>query len=197
MTRLIPASRAIAVATGLVLASAVWATAAETTTTETTTTEVKPFHPTIYAGSTIGWGEQESTGSGANAVGSRSNMGWGVQALARLIKYGGLQLEYWSVGEARHNPAQSDNSGHLDGLYLGVMPILPVGAGFSLFGQVGPVFSGHGDNVAGGGGVLYAVPIDFLIRNNMDLELRADYKYINVDGGDHLLTFGFMLGFHK
>ena len=149
----------------------------------------KPFKPSIACGPTIGYADQSAEGG---------DFGWGVGVLARVIKYGGLQLEYWSLG----NASKPSGGGHFDGLYVGVMPMFPIGdTGLNVFGQVGAAFSDEGNNVAGGGGLLYAVPIEFLDKNNVDLLLRLDYKYFNIedqgDDGQHLLTFGFMVGFHK
>lgn len=45
--------------------------------------------------------------------------------------------------------------------------------------------------------MMYELPLAILDKNNVDLNLRLDYKYLNVDDGAHMLTLGFMLGFHK
>jgi len=163
-------------------------------TTATVETKVEnPFRASINCGPTIGYADQSHEGG---------DFGWGVGVLARLIKYGGIQLEYWSLGNAANTTGNSGDGGHFDGLYVGVMPMFPIGdTGLNIYGQVGAAFADEGNNVAGGGGLLYDLPIDVLHKNNVDLLLRLDYKYFNIedqgDNGQHLLTFGFMVGFHK
>lgn len=175
MMRLIPAFRAIALAGVLVFAGAAHATAAETTEAD------KPFSPTIYVGPAFGYADADGR-----------DFGWAVHAVMRLIEYGALQIEYFNVGNLR-----SPQSGNYDGLYVGLMPIIPVVDRFAVFGQIGAAFSDAGDDVAGGGGLMYDLPIPFLDRNNVDATVRLDYKYLNLDDGAHLLTLGLMLGFHK
>src|SRR5690348_13830138 len=90
-----------------------------TTTTVETTTET-PFTASIAIGPMLGYAHQSDNGG---------DFGWGVAALARLFKYGGIQLEYWSLGNAI-NPSGSGsntgNGGHFDGVYVGVMPMYPI-----------------------------------------------------------------------
>jgi hypothetical protein len=182
MMRLIPASRAIVLATGIVLAATTFAMAEDTasTTEPAAAKPAEPFKPTIYVGPAFGYADQQI-----------SEFGWAMHIAMRVIEYGALQVEYFNLGTIPHDP------GELDGLYVGIMPILPVGHGVSLFGQVGAAFSDAGDDVAGGGGVLYELPIEFLETNHVDLVMRLDYKYLNIEDGDHLITLGFMFGLHK
>lgn len=182
MMRLIPAFRTIALASLLVFAGAAAATAEETTTTVAVETETEePFSPTIYVGPAFGYADAEG-----------GDFAWAVHAAARMFEYGAIQLEYFNVGNLR-----APQSGNFDGLYVGLMPIIPVADGFGIFGQVGAAFSDAGDDVAGGGGLLYVLPIDFLQRNNVDATMRLDYKYFNLGDGAHSITLGLMLGFHK
>ena len=58
-----------------------------------------------------------------------------------------------------------------------------------------PLPSGSG--VAGGAGVLYTLPIEALKKGKVDLTFRVDYKYLDINGGDHMLTTGFLLGLAK
>jgi len=182
MKRLIPASRAIVLATGLVLATTAFAIAEDSGSAGSAPAaeEAKPFSPTIYVGPTFGYAEQKE-----------SEFAWGVHVMARPFRYGALQLEYFNLGPLRHS------SGDFDGLYVGVMPILPVADRWSLFGQLGAAFSDEGHDVAAGTGVLFDLPIEFLESHNVNLTMRADYKYLNIDHGEHLLTLGFMFGLHK
>jgi hypothetical protein len=149
----------------------------------------KPFRPSINCGAGVGYADQSDAGG---------DFGWNAWALARLHKYGGIQLEYWSLG----NATQKAGGGHFDGLYVGVMPMFPIlDTGLNIFGQVGGAFSDEGNDVAGGGGLLYSLPISWLNKNNVDLLLRLDYKYFHITDddktGQHLISFGFMVGFHK
>ena len=185
MMRLTPAFRTIALATVVLAAGAGLAAAAETTTTvETTTVETKPeapFSPTIYVGPGFGYANAED-----------SDFGWSVWATMRIVEYGAIQIEYFNVGDL------PGNTGNFDGLYVGLMPIYPVTRDFGIFGQIGGAFSEGGDDVAGGGGLLYMLPIEFLRTNKVDATVRLDYKYLNIgEDGSHLLTLGIMLGFHK
>jgi hypothetical protein len=184
MMKPIPATRAILVAAGLVLATGSLAMAEEAASTAPAATEApaaeREFTATIYAGPSIGYADQDS-----------SQFGWEIQALARPIKWVGIQLEYWNLD---HNQGKA---GDFDGLYVGLMPILPLPQHFDLFGQIGASFGDSGDDVAAGGGVMYEVPIEALNKNNVDLLLRLDYKYFNAADGEHLVTFGFMIGFNK
>ncbi len=185
MIRLIPASRAMVVAAALVLATTALASAEETGAAAPAAEPAKPakpFMPTIYVGPAFGYADQS---------GGSSEFGWGMHVLARPLKYAGIQIEYFNLG------GEPNSGGELDGVYFGIAPILPLSCGVSLFGQVGAAFSDAGDDVAGGGGVLYDVPVEFLSTNKVDLTLRLDYKYFNLDDGEHLLTLGVMLGFHK
>jgi hypothetical protein len=174
--------------------------------TETTVVEekkVEPFEMSINVGPAAGYADQSDAGG---------DFGWAIHVLARLHKYGGLQLEYWSLG----NATQDAGGGHFDGLYVGLMPMFPIGdTGLNIFGQIGGAFSDPGNGVAGGGGLLYDVPFHWLNEHNVDLLLRLDYKYFDItdghDGdkddptnpphnfksGQHLIVLGFMFGFHK
>jgi hypothetical protein len=185
MSRRIPASRAILTA-ALVLATAQFASAAEvatetTTTTETTTVKAKPFKPTIYVGPTFGYANQDG----------HSRFGWGAHALMRPLENLAIQIEYFNLG---HNIG---GKGDVDGGYFGLAPMFRVGNRVDLYGQIGLAVSAAGEDVAGGGGVMYALPIAFFIEHNVDIELVADYKYINIADGNHLLTFGLLFGLHK
>jgi len=173
----IPASRAFILAMGLVLASAAMASAQEPAQ-EPAKPEAK-FSPTLYIGGGVGVADHEST-----------NFAWDVQVLGRFFRYGALQVQYFDTGTA-------DTHHDAEGLYVGLMPILPLTDQWSLFGQLGGAFSDAGDGVAGGGGVLYLLPIQFLKTNRVDLALQLDYKYLDIADGDHMLTFGLLLGFSK
>jgi len=179
MIRLIPAFRASVVAVGLMLATVAVATAEEEAAA------AKPFKPTIYVGPAFGVAFQDYDND------SSTEFGWAMQVLARPIQWLGLQLEYFNLGSI------PQSSGEFDGVYVGLMPILPLPAGFDLYGQVGAAFADAGDDVAAGAGVMYEVPVEFLEANKVDLVLRADYKYFNMDEGQHELLFGVMFGLHK
>ena len=186
MMKLPPAARAVVFAAGLVLTTTSLATAEEAATAEPAETPVeaapaKPFSPTIYFGPSAGFAQQDHA----------SDFGWTIAVLARPIRYLGLQIEYLNLGSEPHV------SGAYDGVYFGAAPMLPVSERFDIFGQVGLAVGDQGDDVAAGAGVLYRVPFTFLETNNVDLAIRADYKYLNWADGNHLLTLGFMLGFHK
>lgn len=170
MMSMIPKSRAIVLAAGLVLATSAFA-AAQEPAGAAAAEEVKaePFKPTIYFGPGFG-------------IENHGDFGWALHVLARIHQYGGLQIEYFDAAD--------------DGLYVGLMPILPLPYGLGLFGQIGGAFS-ENSGVAGGGGVLYDVPWEFLHTNNVNLVVRADYKYIDIDSGSHLFVLGMMIGFHK
>lgn len=194
MIRQYPASRAILLAAGLVMATMspafagapgeeeAPAAAAETTTA--VVEEVKPaepFSPTIYFGPQFGVADQSGT-----------EFGWSFDALMRPIAYLGIQIEYLNLG------SQPNSSGEHDFAYFGLSPMYPVIPHvLDVFAQVGLVVGDAGDDVAAGGGLLYNLPIEFLEENNVDLALQLDYKYLNIDDGNHLLTFGFLIGFHK
>jgi len=146
--------------------------------------EPKPFSPTIYFGPSIGVADQKDT-----------EFGWALHSLVRPFRYGGFQLEYFNMGSNKG----ATNNGDYDGLYIGVMPILPIGDEFSLFGQVGGAFGNGDESVAGGAGALYQLPTKFFDKVfNNGVTLRTDYKYLKLDGEDaHLFTVGFMFGVHK
>jgi len=197
MMRLTPATRAIVFSAGLVLATTSTATMSMAGAAEPEATaeapaqaaveapaEVKPadpFMPTIYVGPSFGYADQDNS----------SNFAWSMQVLARPIQYLGLQIEYLNLG-SDHNDV-----GHIDGVYFGVAPMYAITNRFDLYGQVGLVVGDPGEDVAAGLGVMFKVPFEFLETNNVDLEIRADYKYLNWDSGDNMVTLGFMLGFHK
>lgn len=167
-----PAARALVLAAALVLSMTTFA-AAEDAPATTTVAPEKPFSPTIYVGPTFGYSRRD-----------HSEYAWGMQALMRIFRYGGIQLEYFDGGTS--------------GLYLGGMPILPImDTGASVFAQLGSAFVDGDIGVAAGTGVMYDLPIEVLQKNKIELTFRLDYKYLDVQQGDHLLTAGFMLGFHK
>jgi hypothetical protein len=142
------------------------------------------FSPAIYFGPGIGVAAQDDT-----------EFGWAIHSLVRPFRYGGFQLEYFNMG-----PNKGDNNnGDYDGLYIGLMPILPIGDELSLFGQVGGAFGNGDESVAGGAGALYDLPTTFFDKVfNNGVTLRADYKYLKLDSEDaHLFTIGFMFGVHK
>lgn len=176
MMKLIPATRAIVFAAGLVLATMSGAAAEEAEAPK----EAEPFKPTMYFGPTFGYADQDS-----------SKYGWTIKALARPIENLGIQIEYLNLGKAENGP------GDHDGAYFGVAPILPVGSGVDLYAQLGFAVGDPGDDVAAGLGVMYSLPIEMLASTGVVVELMADYKYLNWDSGDHLLTFGFLFGFFK
>lgn len=141
----------------------------------------EPFRPTVYFGGGIGVADQDMT-----------DFGWALHTLTRPFRYGGFQLEYFNLGPSRRN------NGDFDGLYLGLMPILPLDAGVSLFGQVGYAFSDHDDDLAGGGGLLYKLPFEAIDKIvNGGITVRADYKYFDFDEESHLAMLGIMFGFSK
>jgi hypothetical protein len=146
--------------------------------------EAKPFSPTIYFGPAIGVADQKDT-----------EFGWALHSLVRPFRYGAFQLEYFNMGSNKG----ATNNGDYDGLYIGAMPILPLDKGFSLFGQVGGAFGNGDESVAGGGGALYELPTEIFNKVfNSGVTLRADYKYLKLDGeAAHLFTVGFMFGVHK
>lgn len=184
MMRLTPATRAIVFSAGLVLATTSMAAAEEAAATAEAPAEAKPADPfmaTIYVGPSFGYADQDGT----------SNFGWSMQVLARPIQYLGLQVEYLNLG-SDHNGV-----GHADGAYFGLAPMYPVSDRFDVFGQVGIAVGDPGDDVAAGAGVMYTVPFEFLETNNVDLAIRADYKYLNWNDGDHMVMLGFMFGLHK
>jgi hypothetical protein len=195
--RLFPGSRAFVLTASLAIATTASAgapaveeategPAAAPAVTTVEEKKVEKFMPSINVGPAAGYAEQDG-----------GDFGWEAQVLARLHPYAGIQLEYWSLGN--HRPS----GGHFDGLYVGVMPMFPVWNGLNIFGQIGGAFSDYGNDVAGGGGLLYHLPISFLNENNVDLLLRLDYKYFAIgneddkDSGQHLIALGFMVGFHK
>jgi len=185
MIRLIPATRAIVFAAGLVVATTSLA-AAEEADTAAAPAEAAParkFMATIYAGPSLGYAYQDD----------ESNFAWSVQILARPIENLGLQVEYINLGND-HHPGEK---GNYDGVYVGLAPMLPVADRFDIFAQVGLAIGDQGDDVAAGAGALYRIPFEFLETNNVDLDLRLDYKYLNWADGDHMVTLGFLLGFHK
>ena len=204
MTRI--AGLRAAVAAGVLVAgtiatagSAFAGAAGETEVTETpaaapvaeTTVEAtveRKFFPSIAVGPAIGYADRSDNGG---------DFGWAIHVLARLHQYAGIQLEYFSLG----NATQDAGGGHFDGLYVGVMPMFPIGGyRLNLFGQIGAGFSEAGNGVTGGGGVFYDVPIAFLNENAVDLLLRLDYKYFHIEDdttGQHLIVGGFMLAFRK
>jgi len=182
-------TRGMVLASALVIASGGVATAQNTGSTpsstpaEATKSEAtKPFDATIYFGPAIGVADQDDT-----------EFGWALHSLVRPFRYGGFQLEYFNMGPSK------GNSGDYDGLYIGVMPILPLTCGASLFGQVGGAFGNGDESVAGGAGALYQLPTKFFDKVfNNGVTLRADYKYLKLDSEDaHLFTVGFMFGVHK
>ncbi len=177
MIRSASAFRALAVTAVVVLAGSTLARAAETTVTTTveTKTETK-FMPTIYFGPGFGWGHTDDDDSFA----------WSIWSAMRLSEYGAIQIEYFDAG-----------GNGIEGGYFGLMPILPVAHGLTVFGQVGLAVADAGDDVAGGGGLMYVLPIEWFEKNHVDVTARLDYKYLNLDDGVHMLTFGFMMGLHK
>ena len=140
-----------------------------------------PFRPTVYFGGGVGVADQDHT-----------VFGYSIYTLTRPFRNLGFQLEYFNLNSDRRN------NGDYDGLYIGLMPILPVTDYLSLFGQVGFGFSNRDDDVAGGGGLLYKLPFEAIDKIvNGGITLRADYKYFDFDEESHLVTFGAMVGFSK
>jgi hypothetical protein len=109
----------------------------------------------------------------------------------RPLEYLAIQIEYLNLGSI------PKSSGEHDFVYFGLAPMYRVIPHLDLFAQVGLVVGDAGDDVAAGGGVMYDVPIKWLDEINVDLELMAQYKYLNIDEGEHLVTFGFLFGIHK
>ena len=131
------------------------------------------FPPTIYMGPSFGYSSEDS-----------DHYAWSMQVIARFLRNAAVQMEYFNGGTS--------------GLYVGGMPILPLGdSGASLYGQLGGAFGGGDSGVAGGAGVLYTLPIEALKKGKVDLTFRVDYKYLDINGGDHMLTTGFLLGLAK
>lgn len=178
-------TRVMVLASALLIASAGLAAASDAgdkSSAKPAAAEAKPFPPTIYFGPAIGVADQDDT-----------EFGWALHSLVRPFRYAGFQLEYFNMGPSK------GNSGDYDGLYVGVMPILPLTCGASLFGQVGGAFGNGDESVAGGAGALYQLPTKFFDKVfNNGVTLRADYKYVKLDSEDaHLFTVGFMFGVHK
>jgi hypothetical protein len=188
MIRLNPASRACLLAAGLVVAAATMAAAEEAVTvtkTETETVAVEPeekFMATIYFGPSFGYADQQD-----------SEFGWAFHTLMRPIEYLAIQIEYLNLGS---NPPP-DTSGEHDGAYFGLAPMYPVMPRLDIFGQVGLVVGDAGDDFAAGGGIMYQIPFDWLDKINVDINLLAQYKYLNWADGEHLVTFGVLFGVHK
>ena len=169
-----PVARALVLATALVISTTTFAAAEDAPAAAPAAVEAKPFEPEIYVGPAFGYSKKDN-----------ANYGWQMQVLARFNRYAGIQLEYFDADAA-------------SGLYLGAMPILPIKeTGASVYAQIGSAFVEDDIGVAAGAGVMYDLPIPFLLKNKVDLTLRVDYKYLDVYQGDHMLTAGFMLGFHK
>ncbi len=191
MIRLNPASRAFLMAAGLVVATVSMAAAedaATVTTTETTTVATapepeEPFMATIYFGPSFGYADQQD-----------SEFGWAFHTLMRPIEYLAIQIEYLNLGS---EAPPKDTSGEHDGVYFGLAPMYPVIPRLDIFGQVGLVVSDAGDDVAAGAGVMYQIPFDWLDKINVDINLLAQYKYLNLADGEHLVTFGVLFGVHK
>jgi len=189
MIKRISVTRALVVASAFVIASAGLAAAQDIggPPRPKPAPAAKPADPnaflaTIYFGPGIGVADQEDT-----------EFGWALHSLVRPFRYGAFQLEYFNMGPSK------GNSGDYDGLYIGLMPILPLTGGASLFGQVGGAFGNGDESVAGGAGALYDLPVDWFKKVfNNGVSLRADYKYLKLDSEDaHLFTVGFMFGVHK
>lgn len=171
-----PVARALVLAAALVLSTTTFAAAedAPAAPAAEAAPEAKPFKPTIYVGPSFGYSKKDN-----------SDYAWQMQVLARFFRYGGIQIEYFDGGTS--------------GLYIGVMPILPIAeTGASLYAQLGSAFANDDIGVAAGTGFMYDLPIAFLQKNNVEVTFRLDYKYLDdIQHGDHLLTAGFMFGFHK
>jgi hypothetical protein len=186
MIRLNPASLAFLMAAGLVAATVSTSVAedATVTTTETTTETTAPveekFMATIYFGPSFGYADQDG-----------GDFGWAFHTLMRPIEYLAIQIEYNNLGSI------PNDSGEHDFAYFGLAPMWPVMPRLDLFAQVGLVVGDAGDDVAAGAGIMYQLPIDWLDKINVDLNLLAQYKYLNIDEGEHLVTFGFLFGIHK
>lgn len=128
---------------------------------------------------------------GVADVDGSAEFGWGLHVLYRAFRYGGFQVEYLNLG-----PDEGSN-GDLDGLYLGLMPTLPLVENLSVFLQGGGIFtSAEGDAGVGGGGVMYDLPLAPIEKYLPGgLSLRADYKYLDFDDSAHLVTAGIMYRF--
>jgi hypothetical protein len=188
MTKRISVKRAWVLASALLIASAGLAAAQDAggkSSAKPAAAEAKPFPPTIYLGPAIGVADQKDT-----------EFGWALHSLVRPFRYAGFQLEYFNMGS---NKGQKSDNGDYDGLYIGFMPILPIGEDLGLFGQIGGAFGNGDESVAGGAGALYHLPTKFFDKVfNSGVTLRTDYKYLKLDGEDaHLFTVGFMFGVHK
>jgi len=122
--------------------------------------------------------------------GNGTAFGWALDVLYRPFRYGGMQLEYFNLGD------DDENNGDLDGLYLGVAPMLPLAQGFSLFAQGGYSFTSGDDGGVGGGGLLYDIPLDPMKKYLPGgLTARLDYKFFDFDSSAHLVTAGLMYRF--
>lgn len=168
-----PVARALVLAAAFVISTTSLAVAQDATAAAAAPA-AKPFTPEIYVGPAFGYSKKDN-----------ANYGWQMQVLARFHRYAGVQLEYFDADAA-------------SGLYLGAMPILPIkDTGASVYAQIGSAFVEDDIGVAAGAGAMYDLPIPLLQKNKIDLTFRLDYKYVDVYQGDHLLTAGFMVGFHK
>lgn len=166
-----PVARALVLAAALVISTSSFAAAEDA---PAAASEAKPFVPEIFVGPSFGYSKKDN-----------ANYGWQMQVLAQVFRYGGIQLEYLDADKE-------------SGVYIGAMPILPIKeTGASLYAQLGSAFVEDDIGVTAGCGAMYKLPIPFLQKNKVDLALRLDYKYLDVYQGDHLLTAGFMFGFHK
>jgi hypothetical protein len=189
MIRLNPASRACLLAAGLVVATTTMAAADDAVTvtkTETETVEVKEeekFLQTIYFGPSFGYADQED-----------GEFGWAFHTLMRPIEYLGIQIEYVNLGS---EAPPKDTSGEHDGVYFGLAPMFPVMPRLDIFAQLGFAIGDVGDDFAGGAGIMYQLPIDWMDKINVDINLLAQYKYFNWADGEHLVTFGVLFGVHK
>ncbi len=188
MIRRTSVTRALVVASALVIASAGLAAAQDAggpprpkPAAAAKPADPNAFQATLYFGGGIGVADQDGT-----------DFGWGIHTLTRPFRYGGFQLEYFNGGHDK------EDSGNYDGLYIGLMPILPLAGGASVFGQVGGAFGNGDEAVAGGAGALYDLPTEWFDKVfNNGVTLRADYKYIDLDQEAHIFTVGFMFGIHK
>ncbi len=198
MIREIPAIRAIGLACAITIACVAAASADEIPApAPVVVPETKPAAPPAPAPAAkpepdwVRQGLYFGPAFGVADTDGGTEFGWGLHVLYRAFRYGGFQMEYLNLGP------ENGESGDFDGLYLGVMPTLPLVENLSVFLQGGGIItSDEGDAGVGGGGVMYDLPLAPIEKYLPGgLSLRADYKYMGFNDAAHLATVGIMYRF--
>ena len=134
----------------------------------------------LFFGPSIGVGDASDT-----------DFAWAIHANYRPWKFFAFEFGYWRI-------ESQEGSGNFDGVYLGGMPIIPIAAGFSVFGEGGWTNSDGDDAWAAGGGMLYDIKFGELSRNLEQvlrdrLTIRAGYRYMDIEDDDaHMGTVGLL-----